>query len=265
MKRWLKLFLIAGLSLLAASSASAQGGFASGISWRYTPAGAFPYGGATVTVCTSAGAGAPCTPKISVFADSGLSIPVTNPLPQCTMSPQTGCIDNLGNFSFYASNGTYTYTITGGNLVPYGPIPISAINGVAGFSLGQHKPSSICVRAEQSHGVGKFHLEQLDFHAEPVELGRNELAGHRKLDGGNKPCEPIVADILRQWKLLERLGKRGGLLLQRKRDRRGNEPKRCLHLDAQRIAGRFQLFLRREPGHSREHQCRRTFRGKQRD
>jgi hypothetical protein len=133
-KRWLKLFLIAGLSLVAAKAASAQGGFANGISWRYTPAGAFPAGGSVVTICTASATGTPCTPKISVFADSGLAFPVTNPLPQCTLSPQFGCIDNLGNFSFYAASGAYTYTITGAGLAPYGPIPINAINGVGGFS-----------------------------------------------------------------------------------------------------------------------------------
>lgn len=121
-----KLSLLFGLLLLVASSASAQGGFASFISWRYTPAGAFPNGGATITICTSGATGAPCTPTVTVYQDSALTIPVANPLAQCTTSPQVGCIDNLGNVSFYASAGIYSYTITGAGLTPYGPIPVLA-------------------------------------------------------------------------------------------------------------------------------------------
>ena len=127
MKRWIQFLFLVGLFLFLASSASAQGSFFSGIAWRYTPAGAFPASGATITVCTSTATGTPCTPTISLFADAALSVPVSNPLPVCSTSPQFGCIDGLGNFSFYASTtGPYTYTATGAGLSPYGPIPITA-------------------------------------------------------------------------------------------------------------------------------------------
>lgn len=135
MKRWIQLLLTAALCLLAASSASAQGGIISGISWRYTPAGAFPAAGATVTICTTSATGTPCTPTVSLFSDSGLTMPVSNPLAQCTVSPQVGCIDNLGNFTAFATSGLYTYTITGVGLTPYGPIPIAAFNS-GGSILG---------------------------------------------------------------------------------------------------------------------------------
>lgn len=126
MTKWLKLLFLVVPSLFLANSAFAQGSFFTGIAWRYTPAGAFPASGATVTICTSGGSGAPCTPTISVFKDPALASPVANPLPICgTPSPQFGCIDGLGNFSFYASTpGPYTYTITGAGLSAYGPIPI---------------------------------------------------------------------------------------------------------------------------------------------
>jgi hypothetical protein len=132
-KRWLPIFLLAGLSLLAARSTPAQGGFASGISWRYTPAGAFPFGNAAITVCTSSATGIPCAPTVSLFSDALLTMPVANPLPQCTFTPQFGCIDNLGNFSFYVAFGTYTYTVSGAGITPYGPIPINA-TGPGNFS-----------------------------------------------------------------------------------------------------------------------------------
>lgn len=128
MRRWLKLSVFLALCLVRVNSASAQGGFAQGIAWRYTPAGAFPAGGATITVCTSSATGTPCTPTVSVYSDPALTLPVTNPLPQCTLSPQIGCMDNLGNFSFYATVGVYSYTITGSGLTSTGPIVINAVN-----------------------------------------------------------------------------------------------------------------------------------------
>lgn len=137
MKRCFHVAFLALLLLLLASSASAQGGFASGIAWTYTPAGAFPSGGAVVTICSSSGSGAPCTPVVSLFSDSALSHSVSNPLAQCTVSPQVGCIDNLGNFSFYATAGQYTYTITSASgLNTYGPIPIIADSGSGGGGGG---------------------------------------------------------------------------------------------------------------------------------
>jgi hypothetical protein len=121
-----KLLLLAALPLFFADSSFAQGALTTNIAWRYTPAGAFPAGGATVTICSATATGVPCTPTVSIFSDAAISLPVANPLAVCTASPQFGCIDGLGNFSFYALPGAYTYTITGAGLTPYGPIPIQA-------------------------------------------------------------------------------------------------------------------------------------------
>ena len=119
----IRFILLTVLCLILANLASAQGQLYSNIAWRYTPAGAFPASGGTVTICTATAAGTPCTPTISVFQDAALSIPVSNPLPVCSSSPQVGCIDGLGNFSFYMTPGSFTYTITGAGLTAYGPIP----------------------------------------------------------------------------------------------------------------------------------------------
>lgn len=126
MTKWAQVLLLSLLSLFLASSASAQGSFFTGNAWRYTPSGIFAASGATVTVCTALGSGTPCTPTISLFKDSALASPVSNPLPVCSGTPpQFGCVDGLGNFSFYASTtGPYVYTITGAGLTAYGPIPI---------------------------------------------------------------------------------------------------------------------------------------------
>lgn len=54
------------------------------------------------------------------------------------MSPQIGCIDGLGNFSFYAAQGAYTYSVTGSGLTSYGPISfgLSCVAGVTCVAAG---------------------------------------------------------------------------------------------------------------------------------
>lgn len=132
MSKWLKLSLLALFSLFLASSAFAQGSLYSNTAYRYTPAGIFPASTAIITLCTSAATGTPCTPKITVYSDSALSAPVANPLAVCSTSGQIGCIDGLGNFSFYVAQGSYLYTVTGAGLTAYGPIAfgVSCVAGV---------------------------------------------------------------------------------------------------------------------------------------
>jgi hypothetical protein len=60
-----------------------------------------------------------------IYSDSALTQPVPNPLIPCTISGQIGCLDGLGNATFYMTPGAYTYTITGSGLNAYGPIPRS--------------------------------------------------------------------------------------------------------------------------------------------
>lgn len=127
MSKWLKLSLLAVLSLFLANSASAQSGqLVTFPVWRYTPAGAFPASSAIVTICTSSATGQPCSPTLTVYQDSGLTTPVVlvnGGLPPCSTAPQFGCIDGLGNVSFYMTPGPFVYTVTGSGLNPYGPIP----------------------------------------------------------------------------------------------------------------------------------------------
>lgn len=135
MKLWAKLLIASALfGLTAAKPVSAQGQLYSNIAWRYTPAGAFPASGAIITICSSSATGTPCTPTVTVYQNSTLTTPVVlvnGGLPTCTTSPQVGCLDGLGNFSFYVTPGTYTYTATGSGLTAYGPIPFG-VSCVAG-------------------------------------------------------------------------------------------------------------------------------------
>jgi hypothetical protein len=117
LKLCVKLLIASALfGLTAAKPVSAQGQLYANQAFRYTPAGMFPASGAIVTICTVSATETPCTPTVTVYQDSGLTTPVVlvnGGLPACTASPQFGCIDGLGNFSFYASPGAYTYSVTG--------------------------------------------------------------------------------------------------------------------------------------------------------
>jgi hypothetical protein len=66
-----------------------------------------PVQGATVTVCASGSTGTPCTPTTSIFSDSTLSTPITQP------GFQSGA---QGNFFFYAACGKYDISITGNGI-----------------------------------------------------------------------------------------------------------------------------------------------------
>lgn len=66
--------------------------------------GAKPLSGATITVCTSSGAGVPCTPLAPLCASSSDT--------SCTQ-PNPFTTDSNGNYGFWAKPGTYFYSITG--------------------------------------------------------------------------------------------------------------------------------------------------------
>lgn len=95
--------LILPMILTLAVSSRGQGGNYS--SQVFGPTGS-PRGGVTITVCTSAGTGVPCTPLATIYTDSTLTTQAQNPF-------QT---DALGNFSFWAPPGIYRYTATGAGL-----------------------------------------------------------------------------------------------------------------------------------------------------
>src|SRR5436305_5822743 len=65
--------------------------------------------GALITVCTSAGTGTPCTPKVAnIFSDEALTTPITG-----TGGAGTTNSDANGNYGFYIAPGSYVLTITG--------------------------------------------------------------------------------------------------------------------------------------------------------
>src|SRR5437899_2064955 len=69
--------------------------------------------GALITVCTSAGTGTPCTPKVAnIFSDEALTTPITG-----TGGAGTTNSDANGNYGFYIAPGSYVVTITGTGIV----------------------------------------------------------------------------------------------------------------------------------------------------
>lgn len=71
--------------------------------------GGKPLSGATITVCTSAGVGTPCTPLASIYTNQALTTTQSNPF----------TADSNGNYGFWAAPGTYFYSITGTGLTGF--------------------------------------------------------------------------------------------------------------------------------------------------
>lgn len=77
--------------------------------------GVTPVSGALITVCTSAGTGTPCTPKVAnIYSDEALTVPLTG-----TGGAGTTNSDANGNFGFYLAPGSYVVTVTGSGVTSY--------------------------------------------------------------------------------------------------------------------------------------------------
>jgi hypothetical protein len=101
---------ILAIALLCAPAAYGQG-------YRYdnfvlkplAAGGVTPVSGALITVCTSAGTGTPCTPKVTnIYSNEALTVALTG-----TGGAGTTNSDANGNYGFYLGSGSYVITITG--------------------------------------------------------------------------------------------------------------------------------------------------------
>lgn len=101
----MKRLAVLGVLLLAALPAMGQGVVYSGEA-RTTAGPVAP--GAKIYVCASSASltNVPCTPQTTIYSDSGLTAPITQPL----------LADGNGNFTFYAPAGNYVLSITGTGL-----------------------------------------------------------------------------------------------------------------------------------------------------
>jgi hypothetical protein len=96
--------VISGMVLVFACIAQAQGVRYDNVATLDTGR---PVQGATITVCAAGSTGTPCTPTASIFSDSTLSTPITQP------GFQSGA---QGNFFFYAACGKYDISFSGNGL-----------------------------------------------------------------------------------------------------------------------------------------------------
>lgn len=86
----------------------------------------------SVRICTVSATGTPCSPTVSLFADQGLSVPVSNPLPNCASIGQQGCADSVGNWMAWTSvSAVFQVQISAGN-VNYTYFVLGAGAGAAG-------------------------------------------------------------------------------------------------------------------------------------
>jgi hypothetical protein len=109
--------------------------------------GVTPVSGALITVCTAAGTGTPCTPKVTnIYSDEALATPITG-----TGGAGTTNSDANGNFGFYLAPGSYIATVTGSGITSYTikltlPAVVSNINNV--ISVGTtYTTIQACVNA----------------------------------------------------------------------------------------------------------------------
>src|SRR5579885_1325477 len=105
--------------LVVPTAAFAQGSYVNGQGIVLLGPTGRPLAGATVTICTSAGTGIPCSPTANIFADAGLTVPAAN--------PQTS--DGNGNVLVFAAPGNYVYTVTGTGITSGSYVAIVAGTG----------------------------------------------------------------------------------------------------------------------------------------
>lgn len=115
-KRTPRIFGLLTLFLLFASSARSQGMRYDNIVLKpLAIGGVTPVSGALITVCTSAGTGTPCTPKVAnIYSDEALTVPIVG-----TGGAGTTNSDSGGNFGFYLGAGSYVVTVTGSGITSY--------------------------------------------------------------------------------------------------------------------------------------------------
>src|SRR6266487_3842213 len=105
-----------GCLILLSSMAAAQGTRYDNFVLKPLAAGGVtPVSGALITVCTSAGTGTPCTPKVAnIYSDEALTTTITG-----TGGAGTTNSDANGNFGFYLAPGSYIVTVTGSGFTSY--------------------------------------------------------------------------------------------------------------------------------------------------
>lgn len=97
---------ISCLILFLAPLAFGQGARYDNIAIKTRADGALVPVTATITVCTAAGSGAPCTPTATIYSNQALSSTTSNPF----------TTDSVGNYGFWAAPGTYFISLTGSGL-----------------------------------------------------------------------------------------------------------------------------------------------------
>lgn len=124
-----KVCYVVVLCLLFASTAFGQGARFDSVAQKTVQGFLAPIPGATITVCTAAGTGTPCTPvvptvPITLCTDSTCAVAATNPF----------TADSNGNFGFWAKPGTYKVSVTAAGVTGYlltAVLPISTAGSLA--------------------------------------------------------------------------------------------------------------------------------------
>lgn len=158
-----------------------------------------PLAGATVRVCTAAGAGQPCAPLAAIYSDAALTQALANPT----------TTDGMGNYTFYAAPGKYMIEISGPSittrqmpnvLLPSDPTAPSFSGAISAFSLSLGGNLSVggsatVTGASNLNGGGAL---SGTFSGNPTFSGTPSFSGGLTLPASsNGALKPATADAVR--------------------------------------------------------------------
>jgi hypothetical protein len=158
-----------------------------------------PLAGATVRVCTAAGAGQPCAPLAQIYSDAALTQALANPT----------TTDGMGNYTFYAAPGKYMIEISGPSIttrqmanviLPSDPTAPSFSGAISAFSLSLGGNLSVGGSATVSGAANLNGGGALTgtFSGNPTFSGTPSFAGGLTLPAsGNGALKPAAADSVR--------------------------------------------------------------------
>lgn len=168
------------LFVLFSVGAFAQGGFYANFTWSVAAGSVAGQSstlvtqpGAAIHVCVAPANATPCTNYASIYSDSALTVPITQP----------GFVsDAYGNFGFYAHSGNFQYTTTYGG-ASSGPYPVTmpiASGDSATFTSVSSKNIETVRYADQFSGAdcgAKMNAADADLGASVGEIWVNSSCG----------------------------------------------------------------------------------------
>ncbi len=120
-----RLFLAASILLWSLNAISARAQVGGPISGQWVLPGGTPAANAQLYVCPYTASGIPCSPRANIYADPGLTIPLTQPY----------STDQYGNATVNVANGVYLVQIAVNSVITYSYL-YAVLNPAVGLATG---------------------------------------------------------------------------------------------------------------------------------